>query len=232
MTLPKKIDARIEHQLQRWEAASQLARPLPCVAIASLPAAGGEEVGRLVADSLGYGLFGREIVDEIAERRGVRPELMHGLDERVRSLIDRYVASVLGDRPFTERDYLREVVRAVTTLGRRGMAVVVGRGAAFILTAEQALRVLVIAPRAARVERYAKLHHLDHERAESRLEQEDARRVEFWRHHFQARLDDPLAFDLVVNTGTLGIEAAAQTVVDVMHRRFPHAVAKVRVRAS
>lgn len=232
MTLPRKADARVEHQLHRWEAASRVARPLPCVAIANLPAAGGEEVGRLVADALGYGLFGREIVDEIAERRGVRPDLMRGLDERVRTLIDRYVASVLGQRHFTERDYLGEVMRAVTTLGRRGMSVVVGRGAAFILTAEEALRVLVIAPRAARIERYAKLHQLDPVRAESRLAQEDERRIEFWRHHFRTRLDDPLGFDLVVNTGTLGIEAAAQTVVDVMHRRFPHVAARQRAKTT
>jgi len=221
MTLSKRVDSLVDHQLARWEAASRPARGLPCVAIANLPAAGGEEVGRLVADALGYGLFGREIVDEIAQRRGIRPDLMHGLDERVRSVIDRYVGSVLGDRPFTESDYLREVVRAVTTLGRRGMAVVVGRGAAFILPPEQALRVLVAAPRDVRIERYAKQRGLDRAHAETGLAQEDARRIEFVRHHFGARLEDPLGYDVVVNTGRLGIEPAAAAIVDLMHHRFP-----------
>lgn len=221
MTLTKRVDALVDRQLQRWEAAARRTRPLPCVAIANLPAAGGEEVGRLVAESLGYGLFGREIVDEIARRRGIRQELVHGLDERVRSLIERYVASFLGERPFTESDYLREVVHAVTTLGRRGMAVVVGRGSAFILPPEDALRVLVAAPTAARLERYAKLHGLDRAHAESGLAREDEARSAFVRHHFGARLDDPLAYDLVVNTGALGIEVAADTVIEVMRRRFP-----------
>lgn len=228
MTLSKRADALVDRQLALWEAGAQRTRPLPCVAIANLPAAGGEEVGRLVAEALGYGLFGREIVDEIAQRRGIRQELVHGLDERVRSVIERYVAGFLGDRPFTESDYLREVVRTVTTLGRRGMAVVVGRGSAFILPPEDALRVFVAAPTAARIDRYAKLHGLDRAHAETRLAQEDGTRSEFVRHHFGARLDDPLAYDLVVNTGALGIEVAADTVIDVMRRRFPQVVRNAR----
>lgn len=219
MTLSKRVDALVDRQLALWEAAGRRAQPPPCVAIANLPAAGGEEVGRRVAERLGYGLFGREIVDEIARRRGIREDLLRGLDERVRNVIERYAAGFAGERPFTESDYLREVVHAVTALGGRGMAVVVGRGAAFILPPEKALRVFVAAPRAARIERYAKLHGVDLAHAAAHLEHEDARRLEFVRYHFGARLDDPLSYDLVVNTGLLGIELAADTVVEVMRRR-------------
>jgi cytidylate kinase len=220
MTLSKRVDTLVGHQLGRWEAASRPRSVRPCVAIASPPGAGGEEVGRLVAERLGYGLFARDIVDEIARRRNVSRELMNGLDERVRNVIDRYVADFLRERHFDETDYLREVVRAVTTLGRRGMAVVVGRGAAFILPPEQALRVLVTAPAADRIERWAKVSGLDRARAGEALREEDARRSEFVRHHFGARLDDPTAYDLVVNTSVLGVETAAGAVAGALHERF------------
>jgi len=222
MTLSRRVDALVGHQLSIWEDAGRLAQALPCVAIASLPGAGGEEVGRLVAERLGYGLFGREIVDQIAQRRGVSGALMRGLDDQMRSLIERYVADLLSSRPFNETDYLREVVSAVTTLGRRGLAVIVGRGAAFILDPHTALRVLVAAPIAVRVERAAKQRGLEHARAESMLREEDARRTDFVRHRFGARLDDPLCYDLVLNTGLLGLEAAANLVVEAHQTRFPH----------
>lgn len=212
MPLTKRAEAVLGQQLARWEQARREARHRPTVAIANLQGAGGERVGRLVADALGYGCFGREIVDEIARRRGVAPELMRGLDERVRSAIERFVADAFSVGRFTESDYLREVVRAVTTLDRRGMAVIVGRGAAFILDQGSAFRVLVVAPLAVRVRRFAAERGLAPEEAERLLREEDERRTRFIQHHFGARLDDPLRYDLVVNTGTLGIDAAATVV--------------------
>ena len=220
MTLSRRIDALVAHQLSRWEDTVRPAGAAPCVAIANLPGAGGEEVGRRVAELLGYGCFGREIVDEIARERGVARELMHGLDGRVRSAIDRYVTDAFQEHRFTESDYLHEVARLVTTLGRRGMAVIVGRGAAFLLGADSSLRVLVAAPFAFRLERYAKRHPLAGAAAAEQLRSEDAQREEFIRHHFRARLDDPLAYDLVVNAATLGLEGAAGSVVDTLRRRF------------
>jgi cytidylate kinase len=221
MTLSKRVDSLVSLQVRRWGSIDRHEAVRPCVAIANLPGSGGGEVGRLAAEALGYGLFGREIVDEIAKRRNVSEELVRGLDQRVRSVIDRYVADSFGSRSFSEADYLTEVVRTVTTLGQRGMAVVVGRGSAFILRPEVALRVLVIAPRPFRIERWCKLHGLDAERAAQAVDAEDARRVEFVRHSFGARLDDPVHYDLVVNTGMLGFETAARAIVGVLRERFP-----------
>lgn len=223
MTLSRRLDALVGHQLSIWEAAGRRTPVPPCVAIASLPGAGGEEVGRLVAERLGYGHFGREIVDQIAQRKGISETLMRGLDGQMRSLIERYVADLLRERPFNESDFVREVASAVTTLGRRGLAVIVGRGAAFILDPNTALRVLVAAPDPVRFERVAKQRGLDVAHAEAVLREEDVRRTEFIRHHFGARLDDPLRYDIVLNTGMISLEAAANLVVEAHQTRFPHA---------
>jgi hypothetical protein len=56
MTLPSRMNALVGHQLSRWEESGRPAWVPPCIAIASLPGAGGEELGRLVAEQLGYGL--------------------------------------------------------------------------------------------------------------------------------------------------------------------------------
>jgi cytidylate kinase len=223
MALSRRVDSILSHQLSRWQETSRALHFRPCIAIANLRGAGGETIGSRVADQLGYGCFGREIVDEIAERRGVAQELMHGLDEGVRSAIERFVTDAFHERRFTESDYLREVAHVVTTLGRRGMAVTIGRGSAFLLGPESALRVLVVAPFSFRLERFARERKLAAKEAEERLRELDARHGEFVRHHFGARLDDPLRFDLVLNSSVLGLEAAADDVVDVYRRRFPKA---------
>jgi cytidylate kinase len=49
----------------------------------------------------------------------------------------------------------------------------------------------------------------------------DAERRAFVKDHFKTTVDDPSLFDLEVNTGTLGVEGAADVVVAAYRARFP-----------
>jgi len=220
MTLTRRIDSLLHHQLARWEEAARSAVPRPCVAFASLPGAGGTELGRRVADRLGFACFAREIVDQIAERRGIPEEVLHALDGRVRSAVDRYFTDSFQDQRFTEDEFLKEVERFVVPLARRGSAVFVGRGTAFLLAREPSLRVLVVGPLEFRVERFARERGLSTEAARDALRAEDEARSGFIRHHFHERMDDPGAYDLAVNVATLGLDDTAADLVDVYRRRF------------
>jgi cytidylate kinase len=220
MTLSRRIDSLLHHQLARWEEAGRSPTPAACVAIASLPGAGGGELGRLVAERLGFACFGREIVDQIAARRGIPEEVLRGLDGRVRSAVDRYFTDAFQEQRFTEDEFLKEVERFVVPFARRGSAVFVGRGAAFLLAHEPALRVLAVAPTSFRVERFGRERGLAGEAAREALRQEDEARSAFIRHHFHERIDDPCAYDLSVNVASLGLEGAAADVADAWRRRF------------
>jgi len=214
----------VEQQVGRWqlEERRQSASPPPVnVAFSRFPRSQAAELGQRVAEALGFGFFGIAIVEEIARSQGVQRELVSGVDEHVRSLIERFVVDSFRRRPFLESDYVHGVVRTIATLGQRGRAVLLGRGSAQILPPERALRVLVVAPTADRIERLAKDEDLGLEAARRRLEREDAQRREFIQHHFRADPDDPTLYDLVVNTATLGTEDATPVVVSALARRFP-----------
>jgi cytidylate kinase len=159
-------------------------------------------------------------VDQIAREQHVQRELVAGLDEKVADAIHRYVIDSFRSRDFRETDYLRGLVQVMTTLGERGMAVILGRGAAYILPPERALRVLVIAPRAVRVERFAGEHAIPVSEAADRLEQEDALRNDFLRVQFGVDPDDPTHYDVVVNSERLGRQASARVIVEALRHRF------------
>jgi len=220
---PSNIGALINRQMRRWEIQQprSSAPSRPCVAISRLPHASGGRVGRLVAERLDYGFFGREILETIAEESGTRQRLVEGLDEQVLATIDRVVSDLFHLRSFTEGDYLREVARAITTLANRGSAVIVGRGAAQVLSAERALRVLLVASGEVRGARLAEAEGIALDVAAKQLAQLDEKRGEFARHQFGVRQDDPVLYDLVVNTGTLSLDAAADLVIEALRRRFP-----------
>jgi len=216
---PHNLDELVERQAQRWQAAQAVPRRAPfsrCVAISRLPHALGEELARQLAEKLDYGLFGIEIVDQIARAHGVQRELVADLDEHMRSAIERWVVDAFRGRSFRESDYLRGLVRVVGTLSERGMAVIFGRGAPFILGEERALRVLVVASEEVRARRVAQTQGFSVKEAQARLRADDAERLAFLRN-FVADPDDPRHFDLVVNTGSLGVDEGVRLIAGVLH---------------
>ena len=221
---PRSLDALVAYQVQRWALEQQKRAPrgpLPCVAMSRLPHSGATEVGKQVAERLGFGFFGIEIVDQIAREHGIQRELVEGVDEHVRSAIDRWVIDAFRRQPFNESDYLRGVVRTVATLGERGLAVILGRGSPFILDMERTLRVLVVAPRSWRVQRRIEETGSSAEEAAELIDRDDESRQQFLRTDFKVDPDDPRLYDLVVNTGSLGIEGAAELIVQSLRQRFP-----------
>ena len=234
MQTPRTFDQLVEHQVRRWDVARRRSTSVvaaPCVALSRQPGAGAASIGRRVAKALDYGFFGIETVDHIAREAGIRRELVAGLDEHVRTTIERFVIDSFNRRTFTETDYLRKLVEVVTTLGSRGRAVVLGRGSTVILPPERALRILVVAPLDLRRERWMKDQGVSADEAAARVARMDEDRLHFLRHHFGVDPDDPLLYDLVVNTGTLPLEDAADLVIEALARRFPGRAGSEGVRA-
>jgi cytidylate kinase len=219
------LDQLVERQVQRWalEEARRNAPPAPCVALSRLPGSGGAELGLRIADALGFGFFGIEIVDQIARERHVQRSLVAGLDEHLRDGLERWVGDTFTTRDFTESEYLQGLLRTLATLSERGCSVILGRGSAYAMPPTRTLRVLVVAPFGARAERLARARSLSLEAAELRTRHEDQERRRFIGHHFNLDPDGPLLYDVVVNTDTLGLDCAAELVLHAFSERFPGA---------
>lgn len=218
------LEERLARQARRWEVEPRASVPLPggapCIAISRQPGAGGEAIGRQVAEWLDYGFFGSQDLREIAADEELRGHLAQGLPAGLLEDIASRAADAFADRTFSTSDSLHDALRVLMTLEQRGMAVVVGLGAAYALEAERALRVLVMAPLAIRVEQTATLHGLPVDEASRRVRRLDDHRRDYLRLHFGVEPDDPSLYDLVVNTERLDRDGAARVLVEALRRRF------------
>ncbi len=219
------MDRLADHQIRRWHVEAQRQRsrpPRPCVALSRLPGSGADEFGQRLAERLGYAFFDIELVDRIARDAGIQRELVAGMDERVRGAVETMLDGLRNrPAPFSESNYVSRVVRVIATLGEGGSAVIVGRGSPYILGPEWALRVLVVAPRAERIERFAKRHDLTVAEAEAQLEREDSARRQFIERSFRVDPDDPSLYDLAVNTASFGIDGCVELALEALARRWP-----------
>jgi cytidylate kinase len=222
------VEGIANRQFRRWEIArrsrvSEQARP--CIALSRFPGTRADLVAARLAERLGFALFDKAIVEEIARAAGLQEQLVEGVDGQMRSAIERFVADGFSRHLFTESDYAKHVVRLMATLGERGGAVILGRGAPLVLPAERALRVLLVAPREIRVTRAAEALGVDREAAAAAVEREDRARHEFLKAHFRVDPDDPLNYDLTLNTANLDVDGAAAAIEAVYRVRFPGASA-------
>jgi len=189
-------------------------------------AAGGSEVARRVAGALGWSLVDNQLIDEVAVRAGLSREEVAEREERAPGFIERlaralaasapeFVAPETGTVPeLTEEDLLRITEKVVAELTAVGNVVVVGRAAPAVLAQRaDALHVKIVAPRANRIARAMARRGLDAKQAEKMLHDTDANRGRYHKQYYGRDWDDPVNYDLVLNTGRLGIEGAMEVIV-------------------
>jgi cytidylate kinase len=221
--MPLTVQQLIQRQIvQRdlWKHAGGGPGPQPCIALSRSPGSGAADLGHDVADRLGFGFFGKEILERIARDEGLPREFLEALDEHVRSGIDRFVVDAFRAGTYRESDLLRALVRTVRSIGEAGGAVLLGRGAHYILAPERTLRVLVVAPAQARLKRFAESRGLDLKEAEREMARQDEERKRFLSYQFGVEPYDPEYFDLAINTMSFSREAACNLVVSAYRARF------------
>ena len=214
------IQSIVDRQIQRWllesrsghEKAAGQPAPRPVITISRTLGSGGALIGRLVAERMKLNLYEKEIIEQIAAHGEVRRDLVEAMDEHSRSRVESWVDGILRNRMFDEGDYYHHLLQVLRSLQELGSVVIVGRGANFILPERPALHVRVVAPLEDRVRRLMDYLGLTRDEAEKRIRESDANRARFVRRLFGADWNDPLHYNLVINTGRVCLECSAMLV--------------------
>lgn len=194
--------------------------------------AGGSLVAERVARALGWRVVDNDFVARVAERAGLPEAIVAQRDERapgfrewlVRALsraAPELIAPPIQSPPaeLEEAELVRITESVVADLAAEGQVVLVGRAAPAVLEMKgDALHVRVIAPRADRIRAVMARHGLDAEAARRMMEEMDGNRQRYHREYYDRDWADPAHFHLVLNTGLLGYDAAADVVVDHARR--------------
>lgn len=203
-----------------------MARTVVCISHAA--GAGGEEVGRLVAERLGFLYVNEEIVAGAAAKGGVDAADVAD-EERRKSLAARALNAIaqgggeawtlgavgpLSAREELDSDDIRSLIReTIEQTAARGKAVIVAHAASYAIGhGDGVLRVLVTASPETRTTRVAEAEGLDQAGAARALKESDAGRADYLKRFYDVREESPTHYDLVLNTDALSIEQAADLI--------------------
>jgi cytidylate kinase len=192
------------------------------VCISHATGAGGEEVGRLVAERLGFLYVDDDIVARAAARGKISPAEVAD-EERRRSLVSRLLeamaqgSSEVGGSLVVEgldRDAVRALIReTIERTAARGNAVIVAHAASHVVDpGDGSLRVLVTASPSTRADRLGAAEALEPAKAVRAVKDSDAGRRDYLKRFYGIDEELPTHYDLVVNTDVLTVERAADLV--------------------
>lgn len=182
---------------------------------------GGRSIGKEVANRLNIPYYDKELIKQVAEKTGFRPEFIEEQGEYAPgNTLFSYAAAFPVPRDImggmSAADFLWVMQRQVILdLAEKGPCVIVGRCADFILRERtDCLHVFIHADTAFRAERIVRLYGESEKSPEARLQEKDLRRSVNYKHFTGREWGRCQNVHLSLDSGILGTE----TCIDVILR--------------
>jgi cytidylate kinase len=176
---------------------------------------GDQDPSRIITLTSQLGSRERDLGRELAKRLGMKFWDREALAQAA-GVADVFDADLIE----MDRQGFEAMGKVMTDLGRRGNAILLGWGGSqFFKSCPSALRAKLVAPVSERLRRVIEARWVDEKAARAAIAESDVRRKEYYRRYFGVDWDDPLQFDMVVNTASLG-PRAADLVIQAAHLKW------------
>ena len=216
-TKSRSIEQIIEEQMQRWQLMKSKKvkekQGVSTITISREPGSGGSVVAKKLAAKLDFRVFHQEVLIEIAKRADVSDKLLATLDEKGLTVLEDCISALVYDRHLWQDEYLKHLMKVIGAIGKHGSAIIVGRGANFVVPPQNRLRLRIVAPQNVRIANVARAFDVKTEEARRHIIRTESDRRAFIRKYFNADITDPINYDIVINTGTLEIDKAVEAVI-------------------
>jgi cytidylate kinase len=187
---------------------------------------GGSDIGRKVAEMLGWECIDKQIIEQVAAMGKIDPAWAAKADEHAIQWWDRVLKSFRQGTPETyagddagiavDRDTVQMFTeRVIHEAAKVGNCVIIGRSAQCILRHyPKVLRMLVYAPLKEKLVRMKERHH-DDQNLEALLRRMDSERIHYARYYYDCDSTDPRLYHITMNS-TLGIDKCAGIVAQII----------------
>ena len=186
---------------------------------------GGRELGRRLAEELGYAYYDQEIVAEIAQRTAlsevyVRQILEHRPVTAFPIRIGRTFTTIVNSQQEQWNDVFRQQCQILKELADKANCVIVGRCADWMLREYRPFRIFVYADMEHKLlrcrQKGSEHEHLSDRELRQHIQQVDRHRASYYKHCTDRKWGDKANYDLCINTGTESVKEIARHVAQYL----------------
>jgi len=167
---------------------------------------GGHDIGKMLADKLGYKFYDQEIIEMTAGTTGLTPAFIEKQEESMtNSLLYDLVNQMYqygNEKKEAPKDRIFEAEsKVIKELADQGKCVIIGRCSDYVLKDNhRVLKLFFTAPIESRIKRVMARLDVAAEEAERRIRKEDRKRADNYRYYSGRMWGAAASFDITINT--------------------------------
>lgn len=167
-------------------------------------------------DSRPWTVFDKELVEKVLEDHNLPKKLADYMPEDRVSVIDDIMNELFGLKP-SSWTLVEQTAETILKLAELGNVILIGRGAN-IITAQldHVFHVRLVGSIEKRLQRVKEHLGLDDASAMDHLMKTDRGRQRYLKEHYKADIDNPLLYDMIINTDRISFESAAMLIADAL----------------
>jgi cytidylate kinase len=200
----------------------------PVITISRMTGSGGRTVAAHLSEFLErkavgqcrWTVFDKNLVEAVLQEHHLSKQIADYMPENHKSMIQDTVEEFLGLHP-SSWTLVENTTRTILHLAQMGGVILVGRGANVITSKlPNAFHVRLVGSVEKRSQRVEAVYQLSPNAALEFIAKEDRGRRRYLKAHFGKDIDDPLLYDLIINTDQLSCSDAAALIGDCVIKRF------------
>ena len=190
--------------------------------------AGGQEIGRMLAQDFEAKFYDRELLNLAAKESGFSEKFFKQNDERkgfFRSLFNVQAPHLMGSgmygSDFSQESLFKFQSDAIRKAAEEGSCVFLGRCADYILRDfENVVNVFITASMDFRAKIVSQVKDIDDEQARKLIEHVEARRAQYYNYYTGKKWGAAESYDLCVDASLLGLEETEKLIADFIRKRL------------
>ena len=183
---------------------------------------GGREIGEKLAEQLGVVCYDKLLLQKTAKASGLALETVKSEDEQPVGLSSLVSGNPFADSAFLSQTFYSEELKVaqaeqqtILNLAQKGCCVFIGRCADIVLRDyPNCVNIFLHAEKEYRTERIMKLYDMDKKAALNAINKTDKQRQRYYNAFSDKKWNDVASYDLVLNSGKLGMEKTVQIICD------------------
>jgi hypothetical protein len=167
------------------------------------------------AEAPPWTVFERDLLRRVVEEHGLPESYMRDVERRRYPALQTIVEEMFGGP--SVRTLVAKTGRTILHLATMGNAILIGRGSNVVTRRLRGgIRVRLVGSPRTRLRRIMTRRDLDRTAAEAAMTADDEARRRYVRTYLQRDIEDPLLYDLVLNTDALDHRQTARTIADAL----------------
>lgn len=175
---------------------------------------GGRYIGKLIAQKLGIKLYDKEFIIKVAEETGLSEQYIKE-NEQKRNVLDVLNNGYYSDMNNSDELFVKES-ELIKEVSAKEPCVIVGRCADQILKDNKnVLKVFIYSNMEDKINRAVKYYGMDKKKAEKEISRIDKLRGNHYKYYTGKEWKDFSNYDICINSDKLGVEKAADLIIDM-----------------